>query len=523
MKIRLGPSVLLLLQARAPTSAFSSSLSASIAASGTGSFGRIATARQLGLAFRGGATGSGAAGGRINYNGNSQVSPKATVSPEETALHSNNNNRNDNDNSSSSSGSSSSGTSDYIKEQIIKAAHGSKDITGPSTFIDSFAGKSFVNTSKLQPQEQKPQQQHRVLFVLGGPGAGKGTQSANIVSEYKCIHLSVGELLRKERLRGDQSPHAELIEKCLVAGQIVPVEISLGLVRDAMDEAVGAIQSNEEKGENDEGDHKRYGQPIFLVDGFPRNYDNLSGWTTNMPTYASCIGSLVYDCPMDVLEQRILSRAETSGRSDDNLESARKRFTTFQQQTMPVVYALEEVEKMQILDDGGMGRLHIQHIAGEGSVEDVWDATKEAMNGYITNDVLSANKLLLQAIETKNLELYSALTSIEMMSSSSSSENDEDTTEVDSGTLSMDQIEEAFKQYELTHTDTTLDDGAIVNRINNADVEIRSGTKVIVSYDRRIEDKTNGELKSQFRESRVWSHESKGWTCIHFVRKPLLD
>ena len=48
-----------------------------------------------------------------------------------------------------------------------------------------------------------------------------------------------------------------------------------------------------------------------------------------------------------VLEEHIMARAETSGRSDDNLDSARRRFTTFKKQTEPVVKALEWVEDIQ--------------------------------------------------------------------------------------------------------------------------------------------------------------------------------
>ena len=35
-----------------------------------------------------------------------------------------------------------------------------------------------------------------VIFVLGGPGAGKGTQCAKIVDNFGYVHLSAGDLLR---------------------------------------------------------------------------------------------------------------------------------------------------------------------------------------------------------------------------------------------------------------------------------------------------------------------------------------
>jgi UMP-CMP kinase len=367
-------------------------------------------------------------------------------------------------------------------KDVVNAALSSRAITGESLSAEVFGGLPYVNTGELTSKKQ-----HRVLFILGGPGAGKGTQSERIVDTYKCIHLSVGELLREERKRGDASPHAELIEKCLVAGQIVPVEISLNLVRNAMDEACGGSSS--------------YGQPIFLVDGFPRNYDNLSGWTKNMPEYASVIGSLIYDCPIDVLEKRILSRAETSGRSDDNLESARKRFTTFQDQTMPVVQALEEVESMETKEDG-LSKMHIQHIIGIGTIEEVWDATKAAMDGYVKNDVLTANSLLLQAISDKNVDQYVSLCSAEMLQVEDEEDND--------GNLPSGEV---FNKYEVHEVGTET-------YVSNATVTFQGGTKAIVTYDRRTED-NDGNIVSEMKESRVWSHGCNGWECIHFIRKPV--
>ena len=366
--------------------------------------------------------------------------------------------------------------------EIQKAANASRSITTTSTKIAKFSNLSYVNTSELTKKKQ-----HRVLFILGGPGAGKGTQSERIVDTYQCIHLSVGELLRAERKRGDASPHAELIESCLVAGKIVPVEISLNLLRNAMDEACSGNDA--------------YGAPIFLVDGFPRNFDNLSGWTKEMPEYAAVIGSLVYDCPMDVLEQRILGRAETSGRSDDNLESARKRFKTFQQQTMPVVHALEEVERMEI-DEEGMGSLHVQHVAGEGTVEEVWDATKDALNQFVRNDVLTANALLNKAIDDQDIDLYRQLCSDEFL-------------KVDGEQI---EAKDTFEKYEIVSDDVKT---AGIS-IKNAKVEVQDGTKAVVTYDTTVSD-ADGTTVAEFRESRVWSHEKTGWNCVHFARKPLSE
>lgn len=98
-----------------------------------------------------------------------------------------------------------------------------------------------------------------VVFVLGGPGAGKGTQCNNIVQKYGYVHLSAGDLLREERTKPN-SEFGELIESHILNGTIVPVEITCSLLDRAM--------------QNSENPHKK-----FMIDGFPRNEDNLQGWT----------------------------------------------------------------------------------------------------------------------------------------------------------------------------------------------------------------------------------------------------
>jgi adenylate kinase family enzyme len=83
-----------------------------------------------------------------------------------------------------------------------------------------------------------------------------------------------------------------------------------------------------------------------------------------MPPFTTLLGALVFDCPENVLEERILKRGETSGRSDDNIELARKRFHTYETQTKPVVRCLEQ---MQTED----GLVQVYHIVKDKIIEEV--------------------------------------------------------------------------------------------------------------------------------------------------------
>lgn len=75
----------------------------------------------------------------------------------------------------------------------------------------------------------------KIVFVLGAPGSGKGTQCANIVDEYNYVHLSAGDLLRAERNRPG-SELAQTIEEYIQAGRIIPVAVTCSLLERAMND-----------------------------------------------------------------------------------------------------------------------------------------------------------------------------------------------------------------------------------------------------------------------------------------------
>lgn len=162
-----------------------------------------------------------------------------------------------------------------------------------------------------------------VVFVLGGPGAGKGTQCAKLVQQHNFVHLSAGDLLRAERASG--SANAELINNYIVQGQIVPVEITVNLIKTAM---------------------KEYGweQKRYLIDGFPRNADNHDGWCRVMQDDVNVTKCLFFEADEATLTARILERGKASGRADDNMESLIKRLKTFNEQSVPIVKMFDETK-----------------------------------------------------------------------------------------------------------------------------------------------------------------------------------
>jgi UMP-CMP kinase family protein len=159
-----------------------------------------------------------------------------------------------------------------------------------------------------------------VLFVLGGPGAGKGTQCVKLVSDYGFKHLSAGDLLREEQDRPG-SDFGDMIKTYIKEGTIVPMEVTIQLLENAMKTAMD-----------------KENKTLFLIDGFPRKLDQAHAFERSVVPSKF---TLFFDAPEDVMLKRLLVRGETSGRADDNIESIQKRFKTFVETSMPVVNEFE--------------------------------------------------------------------------------------------------------------------------------------------------------------------------------------
>ncbi|GCB71784.1 UMP-CMP kinase [Scyliorhinus torazame] len=173
----------------------------------------------------------------------------------------------------------------------------------------------------------------KVVFVLGGPGAGKGTQCVKIVKQYGYTHLSAGDLLRAERNKG-ATEYGELIDNHIKEGKIVPVEITINLIKRAMEETMNQDATKDK----------------FLIDGFPRNTDNLEGWNKNMDTNADVKFVLFFDCSNEICIERCLERGKGSGRTDDNISSLEKRIQTYMQSTKPIIELYEKQGKVRRVD-----------------------------------------------------------------------------------------------------------------------------------------------------------------------------
>lgn len=191
-----------------------------------------------------------------------------------------------------------------------------------------------------------------VIYILGGPGSGKGTQSAHLVKDFGFSHLSAGDLLREEQVRTG-SEYGQLIKDFIKDGKIVPMEVTVKLLENAMREKMQGTD----------------GRGRFLIDGFPRKMDQGVFFEESVCP-AKCV--LFLDCPEDVMRARLLNRGKTSGRSDDNEESIKKRFVTFVETSMPVIDHFDKQGK-------------VVKVSATGSEDQVYELVKEGLAGMGIN------------------------------------------------------------------------------------------------------------------------------------------
>jgi len=154
----------------------------------------------------------------------------------------------------------------------------------------------------------------KIIFVVGGPGSGKGTQCDMLRQRFNLTHLSSGDLLRAEVDSG--SALGESLSATMASGRLVSMETVLDILEAAVMKALKA------------------GTKGFLIDGYPREVDQGLMFARKI---RDCDVVLFFDAKDETMTSRLLKRALTSGRADDNYTTVKLRLKTFHDQTRPVV------------------------------------------------------------------------------------------------------------------------------------------------------------------------------------------
>jgi len=215
------------------------------------------------------------------------------------------------------------------------------------------------------------------LILLGGPGAGKGTQANFIKERYEIPQISTGDMLRAALKKG--TPLGLKAKDYMDAGKLVPDDVIIGLVKERIK------QADCQKG--------------FLFDGFPRTIPQADA----MKEAAVPIDAVV---DINVPDEEIIKRMSgrrvhlASGRTyhlifnppkepgkddktgepliqrdDDQEETVRKRLDVYHAQTEPLVAYYNDWEK-----SGGPDAAKYIRIEGVGKVEEIRDKIFAALD-----------------------------------------------------------------------------------------------------------------------------------------------
>ena len=185
------------------------------------------------------------------------------------------------------------------------------------------------------------------IVIFGAPGSGKGTQSDKIIAEYGVAHISTGDVLRGEIKNNTEL--GQTAAKYINDGKLVPDSLIIDMLASTLDA----------KGKDIKG---------VIFDGFPRTIAQAEALNAMLAERGQSV-STVIGLEVDDAEliKRIILRGQTSGRADDNEETAKKRLDTYYSQTLPL--------KDFYIKEGKYAK-----IQGVGSIDDIFASIKAAID-----------------------------------------------------------------------------------------------------------------------------------------------
>jgi len=161
------------------------------------------------------------------------------------------------------------------------------------------------------------------LLFLGAPGAGKGTQADLLSKIYSYLHLSTGELLRKE-IEMNTSFGKE-VKDVMNRGELVSDELVLKIVKQNLDK--------DNKG--------------WILDGYPRNLSQANSLNEVLLEINQPLEVVFYlDIPEEVLIKRLLLR----GRRDDTEETIRTRVNIYKKTTEPLIKYFQDLSLLEYIN-----------------------------------------------------------------------------------------------------------------------------------------------------------------------------
>ena len=153
------------------------------------------------------------------------------------------------------------------------------------------------------------------VLLIAPPGAGKGTQGVVIAEHFGIPHIATGDLLRDHVARGTEL--GRQVESLLDSGELVPDEIVLAMLREAVVAAKGGG---------------------YVVDGIPRTMEQARAlYEMGVELGMTADVALHLQVEDDELVRRLAARGEAQGRSDDTEDVIRRRLALYYEVTHPIL------------------------------------------------------------------------------------------------------------------------------------------------------------------------------------------
>ena len=187
------------------------------------------------------------------------------------------------------------------------------------------------------------------IVLFGAPGSGKGTQSALLIEEYGYYHISTGDVLRAQIAQGTEL--GKIADSYISKGHLIPDELMIDILDDVL-----SAHPESAKG--------------VVFDGFPRTIHQADALDVLLEKRGGKLDIVVgLDVEEEELVERLINRGKTSGRSDDNMETIKKRLDVYNNQTNP-------------LRDHYMEQGKYEAVHGMGSIEDIFANIKSVVEKH---------------------------------------------------------------------------------------------------------------------------------------------
>ena len=188
------------------------------------------------------------------------------------------------------------------------------------------------------------------IVIFGAPGSGKGTQSEKLTDRYGLYHISTGEVLREHIAQGTEL--GIIADKFISEGKLIPDELVVDMLAKILDNTEEAKRG-------------------VIFDGFPRTINQAKALKTLLAERGAQVDAVIgLDVDENELIDRLILRGKQSGRSDDNLDTIRKRLVEYHAKTQP-------------LQDYYIGEGSFLPVKGTGSIDEIFDRITAAIDARL--------------------------------------------------------------------------------------------------------------------------------------------